>query len=132
MEHATACTLPEGNREEMKLAYEQASGEDLLTFSRLQFCYWTQDRFASAFRRMLTVEQYHNEEMQQLYQQYLGAGPLQYVADFLGSEDDALAFYGPMHLLYSVYDQPGQTQYAMRLLDVHLARWKMRLNGKGK
>ena len=53
---------------------------------------------------MLTVEQYRSEEMSGLYQQYLGAGPLKYVADLLGSQAEALAFYGPLYLLYSVYD----------------------------
>ncbi len=43
------------------------------------FLYWTEDDFASSFRKMLTLEQFRSEEMQQLYQQYLVSGPSEYV-----------------------------------------------------
>mgnify|MGYP006943339052 CR=1 FL=1 len=36
------------------------------------FEYWTEDDFASSFRKMLTIEQFRSEGMQKLYQQYLG------------------------------------------------------------
>ena len=78
--------------------------------NKAQFRYWTQDSFASSFRRMLTLEQYRSPEMGRLYQQYLVSGPLGYVADIFGSlgyadpMEKALGFYGPMFLMYSVYD----------------------------
>ena len=81
-----------------------SSVKDLIAFSKQQIRYWTEDDFASSFRKMLTVEQYRSQEMNALYHQYLGVGPLKYVADLLGSQAEALAFYGPMHLLYSIYD----------------------------
>ena len=58
-----------------------------------------------------------------LYHKYLGAGPLQYVADLLDSQDEALAFYGPMYLLYSVYDHAEDKASVFALLDDHLQRW---------
>ena len=70
----------------MPEAYERSSIEDLITFSKQQFRYWTENDFAASFRKMLTVEQYRSEEMNSLYHQYLGAGPLKYTADLLGSE----------------------------------------------
>ena len=72
---------------------------------------------------MLTVEQYRSEEMNRLYHQYLGAGPLKYTADLLGSEEEALLFYGPMYLLYSVYDNAEDKASVYALLDAHLGRW---------
>ena len=72
---------------------------------------------------MLTVEQYRSEEMNSLYHQYLGAGPLKYTADLLGSEEEALLFYGPMYLLYSVYDKAENKASVHALLDAHLERW---------
>ena len=122
-EHAIACSLPEAPAEAVPEAYERSSIEDLITFSKQQFRYWTEDDFASSFRKMLTVEQYRSEEMSGLYQQYLGAGPLKYVADLLGSQVEALAFYGPMYLLYSVYDDAEDKASACALLDAHLERW---------
>ncbi|MGM9564845.1 TetR/AcrR family transcriptional regulator [Evtepia sp.] len=123
-ENAIACSLPEGTAEAMPEAYERSSREDLITFSKQQFRYWTEDEFASSFRKMLTVEQYRSKEMNGLYHQYLGAGPLNYVADLLGSQAEALDFYGPMHLLYSVYDDADDKASVYALLDAHLERWR--------
>ena len=122
-EQAASCSLPEGTAEAMPEAYERSSVEDLIAFSRQQFRYWTEDPFAAAFRKMLTVEQYRSEEMGRLYQQYLGSGPLNYTADLLGSRAEALAFYGPMYLLYSVYDDADDPASVSALLDAHLERW---------
>ncbi|MDO4516076.1 MAG: TetR/AcrR family transcriptional regulator [Bacillota bacterium] len=123
-EQAAACSLPEGTPEAMPETYEQSSPEDLIAFSRQQFRYWTEDAFAASFRRMLTVEQYRSEEMNRLYHQYLGAGPLGYVADLLGSQEKALSFYGPMYLLYSVYDGADDKAAVSALLDAHFTRWQ--------
>ena len=123
-EQALACSLPAESAAVMPEAYRTSSLEDLIAFSKQQFRYWTEDAFASAFRRMLTVEQYRGREMQALYQQYLGSGPLGYVADLLGSQAEALAFYGPMYLLYSVYDDADDKASACALLDAHLERWR--------
>ena len=123
-EQAAACSLPEGTAEDMPEAYAQSSTENLITFSKQQFRYWTEDAFASSFRKMLTVEQYRSGEMNGLYHQYLGAGPLKYVADLLGSEEEALLFYGPMYLLYSVYDSAEDKAAVHALLDAHLERWR--------
>lgn len=85
--------------------------ERLIEYSKAQLKYWTEDPFASAFRRMLTLEQYRSPKMMELYQQYLAWGPLDYVAYIftecgsLNPERDALLFYGPMFLLYSVFDR---------------------------
>ena len=122
-ERATACSLPEGTAEAMPEAYERSSIEDLITFSKQQFRYWTEDTFASSFRKMLTVEQYRSVEMNGLHQQYLGTGPLNYVADLLGSQTEALAFYGPMYLLYSVCDDTDDKASVFALLDAHFERW---------
>jgi len=123
-EHASACSLPEGTAEAMPEAYEKSSTEDLIAFSKQQFRYWTEDDFAASFRKMLTVEQYRSAEMGRLYHQYLAAGPLNYVADLLGSQAEALLFYGPMFLLYSVYDEADDKAAVHALLDAHLERWR--------
>ena len=123
-EHAIACSLPKGTAAAMPESYQRSSIEDLITFSKQQFRYWTEDDFASSFRKMLTVEQYRSEEMNGLYHQYLGSGPLNYVADLLGSQTEALRFYGPMYLLYSVYDDADEKAAVQALLDAHFARWQ--------
>lgn len=113
---ANTFDLPEHTMQEDAEAYKTASLQQLLAFSKAQMRYWTCDAFASDFRKLLTLEQYRDKRMQQLYQQYLSAGPLGYVTDLLSSlaianpEQRAVELYAPMFLLYSIYDgAPDQT-----------------------
>ena len=55
--------------------------DDFVEYSKSMFEYWTEDDFASSFRKMLTIEQFRSEEMQNLYQQYLVSGPEEYVKE---------------------------------------------------
>ena len=55
--------------------------DDFVEYSKSMFEYWTEDDFASSFRKMLTIEQFRSEEMQNLYQQYLVSGSAGYVKD---------------------------------------------------
>ena len=119
-EQAAACALPEAPKSNTPDAYNGITPTALAAFCRQQFRYWTQDPFASAFRRMLTIEQHRTPEMTRLFQQYLGSGPLGYTADILGSPTDALALYGPMFLLYSVHDGSPSSTAAADQLDAHL------------
>ena len=48
--------------------YETVSFDDFVEHSKSMFEYWTEDDFASSFRKMLTIEQFRSEEMQNLYQ----------------------------------------------------------------
>ena len=123
-ELAAASSVPEELIEKTPRAYEETSIADLIAFSKSQFRYWTQDEFALLFRKMLTIEQYRSEDMNRLYHQYLGSGPLGYVADLLGSRQEALMFYGPMYLLYSVCDEAADKEAVCKFLDIHLERWK--------
>ena len=122
-QNAIACDVPEGTLEDMPQSYAQTTVESLVAFSRHMFRYWTEDEFAACFRRMLTVEQYRSAEMNALYHQYLGAGPLQYTADLLGSMERALALYGPMHLLLSAYDAAENKDEIRRMWEEHLCAW---------
>ena len=105
--------MPEDTLENTPEAYRRTTMEAACRYSKAQFDYWTEDEFAACFRRMLTLEQFRSEEMSGLYQQYLAAGPLGYMADLfaqaLGKEQQeasalAAEFYGPVFLFYAVYD----------------------------
>lgn len=95
---------------EEKEAYQKVTIKQVIDFSLAMFTYWTEDEFASLFRKMLTIEQYHDEKMNLLYQNYLGDGPYQYILDIFKTmelkdyEEKALLFYGPMFSLYSLSD----------------------------
>ena len=110
----------------------------LCTFAKDMFRYWTRDPFASAFRRVLTLEQYRDADMARMLSQMLSAGPLEYVHALLaGRVDDpqeaALELYGPMFLLYSVYDgaqDDAQRQTVTAALDAHIDRFCAKWEGR--
>lgn len=80
---------------------------------------------------MLTLEQYRSPEMSKLYQKYLAKGPLQYMETiFSGIVDNseeakqlAINFYGPIFLLYSIYDGSENKQDVMKQLEAHVERF---------
>lgn len=92
------------------MAGEKLSLDNIVAYSKAMYRYWTEDDFASSFRKMLTLEQFRSEEMQTLYQQYLAAGPVEYVKDLFESiglknpEAKATMLYSTMYMYYSLYD----------------------------
>ena len=109
-EQARQNEVPEESIEKVPEEYQNVSVEDFVGYSKSMFEYWTEDDFASSFRKMLTLEQFRNEEMQNLYQQYLVSGPAAYVKDLFKNmeiknpEEEAVKFYANMFFYYSVYD----------------------------
>ena len=109
-EQASDYDLPEEGKERMPEKYETVSFDDFVKYSKSMFEYWTEDDFASSFRKMLTIEQFRSKEMQSLYQQYLVAGPAFYVKDLFESmgitdaKDKAVRFYAILYFYYSLYD----------------------------
>ena len=141
LEQAQAYGMPEGTLEETADAYRDVPLEKIRVYTKAMFLHWTAEPFSADFRRLLTLEQYRDPGMARLYQQYLASGPLDYMTDVFrsvaGSEAAArqlaLAFYGPMFLLYSVYDAAGDTDAALTALDRHIDRFAAQLaaeNGK--
>lgn len=102
--------VPAEELSKVESQYKQITPAHFLAYSKEMFYHWTEDEFASNFRKMLTLEQYRDPEMCKLYHDYLGAGPRSYVKDILGvmgiknPDAAATAFYGPMYLGYSLYD----------------------------
>ena len=109
-EQARQNEVPEESIEKVPEEYQNVSVEDFVGYSKSMFEYWTEDDFASSFRKMLTLEQFRNEEMQNLYQQYLVSGPAEYVKDLFKNmeiknpEETAVQFYANMFFYYSMYD----------------------------
>lgn len=132
-EQAGNCEMPEGTLEEMEEQYQDISMEQFFTYCKEQFTYWTEDTFAASFRRMLTLEQFRSEEMQKLYQQYLVAGPMEYVADLFTSSGvrnaraQAVRLYATMFFFYSVYDGAEDKESAKKQFQEalkELEKWK--------
>ena len=109
-EQARENEVPEESIEKTPEEYQNVSFDDFVEYSKSMFEYWTEDDFASSFRKMLTIEQFRSEEMQNLYQQYLVSGPAEYVKDLFKNmeiknpEENAVKFYANMFFYYSMYD----------------------------
>ena len=109
-EQARENEVPEESIEKTPEEYQNVSFDDFVEYSKSMFEYWTEDDFASSFRKMLTIEQFRSEGMQKLYQQYLVSGPAGYVKDLFKNmkikdpEENAVKFYANMFIYYSVYD----------------------------
>ena len=130
-ERAKAYEMPETAPDGFAEAYLHTPVEKIRAYSTAQFDHWTKEPFAANFRKMLTLEQYRDPALARLYQNYLAAGPLAYMAAIFRKLTDsdqaamelALAFYGPMYLLYSVYDGAEDKDSVSPLLDAHIDRF---------
>lgn len=120
--------MPEGEMEEVIEGYKNIALEKIKQYTKVQFLHWTEEEFSSCFRKMLTLEQYRSPEMAKLYQHYLSEGPLQYMETIFSgivnnSEEAkqlAINFYGPIFLLYSIYDGSENKQDVMKQLEAHV------------
>ena len=120
-ERAHAHQMPAEKYDTMPDAYENATVENIQKYTIEQFKFWTEDEFASHFRKMLTLEQYRSTEMAELYSQCIVAGPVAYMEDLfrelikkgvLKCEDPgmlAIEFYAPLFLLINMFDKKGNT-----------------------
>ena len=129
-EQAEEYDMPQEEKEKMPEQYEAVSLDDFVEYSKSMFEYWTEDDFASSFRKMLTIEQFRSEEMQKLYQQYLVAGPASYVKalfesiGIVNAKDKAARFYAVMHFYYSLYDGAADRK-STRLNSSHYQQSRM-------
>ena len=134
-ERAEAYDMPETEPDGFAEAYLYTPLERIHAYSVAQFDHWTKEPFSANFRKMLTLEQYRDPAMAQLYHDYLATGPTQYMAAIFGKLTDsdeaamqlALEFYGPMYLLYSVYDGAADKSAVAPLLDAHIDRFIRRI-----
>ena len=116
LERAQEYEMPETEPDGFAEAYHHIPAEQIYAYSLAQF------------RRMLTLEQYRDPEMGRLYRDYLAGGPVEYMAAIFRKMVDsdaqamqlALLFYGPMFLLYSVYDESEDRKSVIEALDTHI------------
>ena len=130
-ERAEQYEMPETEPDGFAEAYLHTPVQKIRAYSMAQFDHWTKEMFSANFRKMLTLEQYRTPKLSQLYQDYLAAGPMEYMAAIFRKLTDsdeaamqlALEFYGPMYLLYSVYDGAADKESVATLLSAHIDRF---------
>lgn len=80
---------------------------------------------------MLSLERFKNTEMAELYKSYISSGPLDYMKEvFAGmnySQSEAgqlaLSFYGPMFMLYTVYDETENKKEIVSQAEMHINKF---------
>jgi AcrR family transcriptional regulator len=100
------------------------------------FCRWTEDPFCSAFRKVLTLEQFTDPEMAKLYRTYLTEGPVfeltEAFSSFGGNKTAAMGMamylYSPLYLYYSMYDSADNKAVVKRAAKAHIHRFMIQLN----
>lgn len=134
--------VPEEQFDRSPSAYEQVTLENIRRFTLAQFAFWTEDEFASDFRKMLTLEQYRSAEMAELYSSCLVAGPVAYMEDIFhemissGILKDAdpkqlaLEFFAPLYLLINMWDQAKDRTALAAMLDCHITGFMQNASGK--
>lgn len=135
-ESAKTYEVPEETFAQSPSAYRQVAMDKIKIFIKAQFHFWTEDEFASSFRKMLILEQYRNPEIMELYQKCLLSGPISYMEDVFRemmeehsawSKSDpkqlALGFYAPFYLLLSMSDATSDKKEAAELLATHIERF---------
>ena len=135
---AAAYEMPGAAPEGFAQAYLNTPLDRIRAYSTAQFDHWTREPFSANFRKMLTLEQYRDARLAQLYQVNLASGPVKYMAAIfrpLTDSDEtamqlALDFYGPMYLLYSVYDGAADQSAVAPRLEAHIDRFIAKLEGK--
>ena len=135
-ERAREYNMPEGNMDEIIKGYRKISIDKIRIYTEVQFKHWTEEEFPSLFRRMLTLEQYRNQEMADLYQKYLVSGPIDYMtylfAGITGKKEEAkqlaIEFYGPIFLMYSLYDNKREEDDLAEMLRKHVDRFSKKMD----
>lgn len=131
-ERAQEFEVPEEVFEKAPLKYYNTSLDKIGAFIKAQFSFWTENEFGCNFRKMITLEQYRNPDMAELYQKCLAGGPIDYMEDLFremieqgvlsksNPKQLALEFYAPYYLLLSIYDVSPDKEKSMNLLAAHI------------
>ena len=129
VEKASEYGLPEEQQGEDFLSERQVSYDDIKTYTKEQFSYWTSEEFPSCFRRVLTLEQYRDPRMANLYQRYLAKGPVSYMEPIFVAADQRqpegtttrtglLRYRFPCFT--SIYDGAEEKESVVDILDRHV------------
>ena len=122
--------------------FASISEDNLVKLGIGLFHFFLHDEYECKFRRMLTIEQFSNEELAELFSNQYFNEPLKYQAGLMRmmimqglmkAEDEqimALHFYAPMYLLLTVCDrEPEREAEALQLLEKHIKQFNKMYKG---
>lgn len=122
--------------------YEKLSEDQLLKLGREFFLYFLHDDYNRKFRKMLTLEQFHDTDLAKVYSKIYVDDPLSYQGMLFGFMVTAgvlktdnvqimtLHFYAPIYYLLTICDrEPEREPEMLKLLDEHIKQFD-RLYGR--
>jgi len=119
--------IPEAKKPEIK---DKTSLADFCGFVKNQFRYWTENEFAAMVRKMLTLEQFRNEETASVYRDFLYEGQFEYTCGILSGHTDestarhlATSLCGAMCLLFTLYDHDENKQQIILDFDKYVDKF---------
>ncbi|MBQ8967809.1 TetR/AcrR family transcriptional regulator [Ruminococcus sp.] len=116
--------------------YLGKSEEEILKMGMGLFMYFIHDEYVCKFRKMLTVQQFNDKELAEIFSAQYADDPLNYQSALFAllmsegafKEADpavtALQFYGPLFMLMTMYDrQPEREQELAALAEKHIRQF---------
>ena len=116
--------------------YKSISEDQMIELGKNLFLYYLHDDYTKRFRKMLTIEQFHDKELSKLYMKLYYDDPLSYQGMLLGLMVSAgvlktdnvdimtLHFYAPIYVLLTVCDRdPSREKEVMKTLEAHLKQF---------
>lgn len=110
--------------------YNKITSDKLLELSKRIFLFYLKDGFTARFRRMLTIEQYQNREIYEVYRGIFMEASITYQSSLFGEmirqggfrevdpEVMAINFYAPIFFFLNKYDQePDKEEEALQELE---------------
>ena len=124
--------------------YKTLPEDQLLKLGRKFFLYYLHDDYNRKFRKMLTLEQFQNQELAKVYSKLYVDDPLSYQGMLFGFMVTAgvlktdnvrvmtLHFYSPIYFMLTICDrEPEREPEMLKLLDEHITQFD-RLYGRNK
>lgn len=127
--------VPEQPYEADPSQYQCCDLDSIRNFTLAQLSFWTEDAFASNFRRMLSLERYRNPEMGKLYSDCITEGPVSYMEDIFREmmakgivkkadpRQLAVEYYAPLYLLIQIWDGATDRGMLIKILEDHIDRF---------
>ena len=122
--------------------FSNISEDELVEIGKSLFLYFLHDEYAGRFRKMLTIEQFHNQELAALYDQQYVDGPLEYQGMMfailtaqgkLKAEHTnimAIHFYAPIYLLLTICDRNAEREEeVLKTLEEHIRQFSRLYGG---
>lgn len=136
--HAIAIGI-DGNNTNMDAGiYTEISEEAFIEIGKNLFLYFLHDSHMKLFRKLLTIEQFRDSELADLYSKQYYNDPLAYQGELfkifiatgkfkqVDSDILALQFYAPIYTLLTVCDrQPSREQEALKMIEAHIRQFNI-------